>query len=345
MKRILLFYMFILLCFVMACRVDSKFDPVIDKEDISLKWPDYFPAPLYDFSENPITQEGFLLGKKLFYDPILSSDNTISCGSCHQQFVAFAHADHKFSHGVNDKLGVRNSPALFNLIWHRTFFWDGGSQNIELQPIGPITNPIEMHEKLDNVIYKLSQRSDYKSLFKSAFKTDSITSQFMLKAMAQFMGSFISASSKFDKYMQSSSSELLTNDEKVGLELFQKKCASCHQAPLFTDDSFRNNGLDETFADSGRFHITNINSDMGKFKVPSLRNVELTYPYMHDGRYETLEQVLNHYASGIKQSATLDPLLKSGIALSNLEKTQIIAFLKTLTDREFITDIRFKESK
>jgi cytochrome c peroxidase len=157
------------------------------------------------------------------------------------------------------------------------------------------------------------------------------------------MGSFISATSRYDKNLKDPVNNPLSTDEKDGLAIFEQKCASCHAPPLFTDNSYRNNGLDEVFVDSGRFFITNINSDMGKFKVPSLRNVELTYPYMHDGRFETLENVLNHYSTGIKQSATLDLSISNGISLSNTEKSKLIAFLKTLTDREFIKDERFKE--
>lgn len=326
-----------------SCKIDSKVKPVIDDDDITLTWPDYFPAPIYNFEENPRTKEGFILGKKLFYDPILSRDNTISCGSCHQQFVAFAHADHKVSHGIENKLGVRNSPALFNLMWQKEFFWDGGSKHIEVQPIGPITNPVEMDETLEKVIYKLNQREEYRSLFKAAFKTDSITSQLMLKAIVQFMGSFISANSRYDKYLKDPVNNPFTADEKSGLDIFQSKCSGCHTPPLFTDNSYRNNGLDQTFLDSGRFRITNFNSDMGKFKVPSLRNIELTYPYMHDGRFETLEKVLLHYSDSVKQSPTLDASLSNGISLTSTEKSQLISFLKTLTDRDFIKDTRFKE--
>jgi cytochrome c peroxidase len=344
MSKLSIYLVCLILILQASCKVDSKFDPIINEDDITVKWPDYFPAPVYDFSGNPITKEGFLLGKKLFYDPILSVDNTISCGSCHQQFVAFAHADHKLSHGIDNKFGVRNSQALFNVIWNTTFFWDGGSNHIEVQPIGPITNPVEMDETVQNVVYKLSQRADYKSLFKAAFNADSITSQLMLKAIAQFMGAFVSASSKYDKNRIDPVANPFTEDEKLGLTIFESKCASCHVPPLFTDNSFRNNGLDEIFSDSGRYLITNINSDMGKFKVPSLRNIELTYPYMHDGRFETLPQVLNHYSSEIKQSATLDQSLTNRIPLNNTEKQQLIAFLKTLTDREFINDPRFKEA-
>lgn len=326
-----------------SCNVDSKVEPLIKDEDIKLNWPDYFPAPLYNFEDNEISKEGFVLGRKLFYDPILSKDNTISCGSCHQQFVAFAHADHKVSHGVNNRLGPRNSPSLFNLIWQKEFFWDGGAKHIEMQPIGPITNPLEMDETIERVVSKLRERADYRELFKAAFNTDSITSQLMLKAIVQFMGSIISAGSKYDHFLKNPEAYALTSDEKAGLDLFQQKCSTCHKPPLFTDNSYRNNGLDSIFSDSGRYRITKINSDMGKFKVPSLRNVELTYPYMHDGRFETLEAVLNHYHSGIKTSGTLDPQLNTGISLTTKEKVQIIAFLKTLTDRELLNDVRFSE--
>jgi cytochrome c peroxidase len=335
--------LFFLILSYSACKIDSKVKPLVTENDIILTWPAYFPEPIYNFEENPRSKEGFILGKKLFYDPILSRNNTISCGSCHQLFVAFAHADHKISHGVDNLLGVRNSPSLFNLMWQKEFFWDGGSKHIELQPIGPITNPVEMDETLERAVLKLSQNSEYRSLFKAAFKTDSITSQMLLKAIVQFMGSFISASSRYDKNFQDPVKNPFTSDEKAGLAIFEKKCINCHTPPLFSDNNYRNNGLDESFVDSGRYLITNINSDMGKFKVPSLRNVELTYPYMHDGRFETLDEVLTHYASGIKPSATLDASLSNGIALTLAEKGHLIAFLKTLTDRDFINDKRFKE--
>jgi len=343
MQKISIYLFLAALLQICACKVDSKIEPIVTEDDVVLRWPDYFPAPIYNFEGNKRSKEGFLLGKKLFYDPILSSDNTISCGSCHQQFVAFAHADHKLSHGVENKLGVRNSPALFNLMWQKEFFWDGGSKHIELQPIGPITNPLEMNETIEGVVNKLSQNAAYRSLFLAAFNTDSITSQLMLKAIVQFMGSFISANSRYDKFVQDPARNPFTETEKNGLALFEQKCGSCHAPPLFTDNSYRNNGLEEVFIDSGRYRITNINSDMGKFKVPSLRNVALTYPYMHDGRFETLDQVFNHYGSGIKQTGTLDPLLSNGISITSAEKGQIIAFLNTLTDLEFTKDLRFKE--
>ncbi len=319
--------------------------PVVIENEIDLKWPSYFPDPVYNFSGNPRTSEGFYLGKKLFYDPVLSVNNTISCGSCHQQFVAFANADHKVSHGVFDLLGKRNSPALFNLMWQKEFFWDGGSKHIELQPIGPITNPVEMNETLEHVIEKLKKNEVYVNLFRKAFGTDTLSGQMVLKALAQFMGSFISSNSKYDDFLNDSVKSPLTTGEYNGLRLFKQKCSTCHPSPLFTDFSYRNNGLDDNFQDSGRFVITKINNDIGKFKVPPLRNIELTAPYMHDGRFETLEQVLSHYSSGVKQANSLDPQLLNGIYLTPSEKSDIIAFLKSLTDRKFTSDKRFNESK
>ncbi len=336
-------FSFLFLLNILSCKTDSEILPSISKEDIQIKWPDYFPQPEYNFENNSLTKEGFYLGKKLFYDPILSKDSTISCGSCHQSFVAFAHADHKLSHGINNLQGIRNAPGLYNLIWQKSFFWDGGARHIELQPIAPIINPVEMGETIDHVVYKLRRNNAYKSLFNKAFMSDSITSQLLLKALAQFMGALISTNSKYDRYIQNPKMNPFTDDEKDGLALFENKCSSCHPAPLFTDGFFRNNGLDSTFIDSGRYRITNLPSDWGKFKVPSLRNVEVTYPYMHNGRFETLEQVLEHYNNGVLQSVTLDPLLRNGIALNNTEKRKIITFLKTLTDRDFIQDKRFSE--
>lgn len=331
--------------FAQGCRVDDKITPVVINENITLYWPPYFPTPIYNFENNTRTAEGIYLGRKLFYDPILSSDNTISCGSCHQQFVAFANADHKLSHGVNGLLGVRNTPALFNLMWQREFFWDGGAKHIELQPIGPITNPVEMNENFSNLLEKLRKNDAYVNLFKKAFKSDSITTQYMLKALAQFMGSIISCNSKYDTYLTDSLANPLSASEKSGLQIFTQKCATCHNSALFTDNSYKNNGLDENILDSGRYMITKINSDIGKFKVPTLRNIELTYPYMHDGRFETLEQVLEHYNSGIKQSNTLDATLLNGITLTTNNKINIIAFLKTLTDKTLVSNPNFSEVK
>jgi len=301
-----------------------------------------FLDPVYDFSKNPVTKEGFELGKALFNDPLLSRDNTIACSECHNQSYAFTHHGHPLSHGIEGKVGLRNAPPIQNTAWQKEFFWDGGVGDLDLFPIAPIENPVEMDEKLGNVLEKLKKSTRYPNLFKSAFGTDEINTQRFLKALSQFMNSLISDNSKYDKVMRHQG-EVFTLDEKAGYDLFNAKCASCHQGALFTDQSYRNNGLpiNEQLNDKGRFRITENSTDLYKFKVPSLRNVELTAPYMHDGRFFTLDDVLNHYSRGVVQSETLDPILSKGISLSEEEKRKIILFLKTLTDKEFIRNTKF----
>lgn len=329
-----------------GCSVDPEIKPdVFANNDVKEIVPEGWPTPFYNFSNNPLTQDGFSLGRALFYEPMLSSDNTISCGSCHQQFTAFANAGHDFSHGVNGLLGKRNTPALQNLNWNTSFMHDGGINHIEVQPSGPITNPVEMNESLSNVVSKLSNSSKYKELFTKAFGDETVTSQRMFKALAQFMGTMYSYNSKYDKVKQGK--ESFTSTEQNGYSIFVQKCASCHKEPLFSDYELRNNGLsvNPNLKDSGRAHITHNLSDLYKFKTPSLRNIERTSPYMHDGRFYTLEQCLDHYVSGIVNSSTLAPELQSGtIPLTAQEKTDVIAFLKTLTDMQFLTDKRYSEA-
>ena len=323
-----------------SCRKDPEMNDE-PEEEIRLVIPEGFPAPVYNFDHNPLTKNGFELGRKLFYDPLLSKDNSISCGSCHQQFAAFSHLEHAVSHGINGKLGTRNAPGMFNLIWQPNLMWDGGVHSLETQPLSPITNPVEMDETLEGVLTKLRTHPLYPGLFKKAFDTDSITTAHMFKAMAQFMGMLNSSESRFDHFKRQQ--ESFSQQEEEGLQLFRTRCESCHKEPFFTDFSFRNNGLDTVFADSGRAMISFLQEDIGKFKVPSLRNIALTFPYMHDGRFETLEQVIGHYRSGVKMSPSLDSSLFSGIPMTDDEQEKIIAFLKTLTDSDFVSDKRFSK--
>ncbi|MBL0342110.1 MAG: cytochrome-c peroxidase [Bacteroidetes bacterium] len=328
---------------VPACKDDDN-NQTQEPDNIEFVIPPGFPTPVYQFTNNAVTNERFELGRKLFYDPILSRDNSISCGSCHLQAGAFAHIDHKVSHGIDDLEGIRNAPGLFNLAWHDNFMWDGGINHIEVQPIGPIENPVEMDETLSNVILKLRASTQYKTLFKAAYGSDSITSQMMLRSMAQFMAVMVSADSKYDKYIRGEAGGTFDAQELNGLNLFRQNCASCHTEPLFTDLSFRNNGLDSIFTlDQGRATITLDPNDEGKFKVPSLRNIEVTFPYMHNGKIKTLDKVLDHYTSGVLPSTTLDPLLVGGIALTTQEKADIVKFLRTLTDNTFLTNPRYSE--
>lgn len=328
----------------LSCSVDPEIKPIVSANDVKEIVPEGWPNPFYNFSNNPLTPAGFILGRTLFYDPILSSDNTISCGSCHQQFAAFAHSGHSVSHGVNGLLGNRNAPALQNLNWHPNFMHDGGVNHLEVFPPAPITNPVEMNETLPHIVSKIANSNKYAPLFINAYGDRNVTTQRIFKAMAQFMGTMYSYNSKYDNVKQGKAS--FNASEQKGYDLFSQKCATCHREPLFTDFNFRNNGLsiNPLINDSGRAHITQNPADRYKFKTPSLRNIEKSGPYMHDGRFSTLNECLNHYASGIVNSPTLANELQSGsISLSTQEKNDIIAFLYTLTDNSFLTDKRFSD--
>lgn len=340
-KKYFITFIAIILVAMNACEVDPVIKEELPTNDIRFSVPQGWPQPVYDYSTNPLTTEGFVLGRKLFYDTRLSRNNTISCGSCHQQFAAFSHLDHAVSHGIDGLLGTRNAPGLYNLNWHPSFMWDGGVNHLEVQPLAPIDNPVEMDEDINNVVVKLQNDADYRRLFREAFGTETITTPLILKAMAQFQGMLVSANSKYDRYMKGETS--LSSSELNGLNLFQQKCNSCHTAPLFTNFQYMNNGLDSVFADAGRARITLLAADSGTFKVPSLRNVGLTRQYMHDGRFLTLEQVLDHYSSGVVNSSTISAGVVGGIPMTAQEKQDIIAFLKTLSDYSFINDRRFAD--
>ena len=304
-----------------------------------------WPQPTKNiFENNPLTEEGFQLGRKLFYDGKLSKDGNFPCASCHQQFAAFATFDHDFSHGFNNSFTTRNAPATFNLAWMPLLHLDGGINHLEVQPLAPITAPNEMAETLENDLTKLKNDSAYPALFRKAFGSSEINSQKMLKAIAQFMGSMVSSNSKYDKVQRGETT--FKTAEQNGYTFFKAKCDACHKEPLFTDNSFRNNGLAiNTFInDFGRLKITNQRSDSLKFKVPTLRNVELTFPYMHDGRLYALRDVLDHYSSNlITTQPTLDPLLVNRIAMSNIDKNNLISFLRTLNDTTFTKNVRFSQ--
>lgn len=333
------FLLFFVLIWSFSCQDDR------DKSDFGLAYPDYFPAPHYQFGKNTLTREGFELGRALFFDPILSVDSTISCASCHSQGHAFADHNTALSTGIFDKTGNRNSPAMFNLAWHPVFMWDGGINHIEVMPLAPITNEVEMGEDMLKVASKLSRNSSYSKRFQRVFGEKPIESQQIFYALAQYMSMLVSADSKYDRYRQGK--ESLSADEQDGLQIFRNKCASCHTEPLFTDFSLRNNGLEILNDDLGFERITLEEADRYKFKVPSLRNVVLTYPYMHDGRFRTLDQVLDHYSKGMVHHDNLDPLLitnnRPGIPLTDMDKVKLKAFLNTLSDFTFISNPLFSE--
>ena len=303
--------------------------------------PKGFPTPPTNiFTKNKLTKEGFELGKKMFYDGNLSKDGEVSCASCHQQFAAFATYDHDLSHGVNNSFSTRNAPALINLAWMKEWHWDGGINHIEMQPLSPLSAATEMGEKLDTVLLKLKANTAYKTMFKAAFGDANITTERMLKAFAQFTGSLVSADSKYDKVKRGEASFILP--EQKGYEIFKANCNTCHKEPLFTDNSFRNNGITlNRFNDVGRQIISQDKKDSLKFKVPTLRNIGLTLPYMHDGRMISIENVLTHYTTLDTALTNLDPLLTKRINLTDKEKKQLVLFLYTLTDTSFTKNKRY----
>jgi cytochrome c peroxidase len=308
---------------------------------MTLPIPAGWPAPLYDFKKNPLTREGFELGRKLFYDEKLSRDSTISCASCHQQFGAFATYDHPLSHGINNTLTTRNAPALQNLAWQKEYMWDGGITHLDLQPLAPLTAANEMGETIANTLRKLRRDTAYKRLFAKAFGDTIINTQRMTRALSQFLVMLVSSNSKYDRVKAGKDSFSLP--ERLGYAIFGKKCSSCHREPLFTDNSYRNTGmpLDSTLADVGRMRITQDPKDSLKFKVPSLRNVAITHPYGHDGRFFTLLNVFDHYRKNMIVTPVTDSLLQHRLALSNFEIGQLTAFLYTLTDTTFLKDPRY----
>lgn len=300
-----------------------------------------FPPPVYKFEDNPLTKEGFELGRKLFYDGRLSLDNFHPCASCHQQIAAFGTYEHDRSHGVNMTHTLRNAPPLFNLAWQTKYHWDGEFNSLYNEAAQPIHGDHEMGENFTAIVNKIQKDPDYREAFKKVFRTEFISPNDMLKALAQFTGFFTSANSKYDQVKKGAAT--FTVPELHGYQLFQAHCISCHPEPMFTDYSFRNIGLpvDPLLNDYGRFRVTKDPADSLKFKVPSLRNVYITSNYMHDGRFNTLAQVLNHYRTGVQKNTTLDPLLINGITLTNTEANDIGLFLRTLTDSSFIRDPRF----
>lgn len=342
-----IFYFLLSFVFLLSCKKDEEIAPQNDSTIQFLK-PANFPNPVYDLSANPITKEGFELGRALFYDGILSRDGTISCGSCHQQSSAFTQHGHDLSHGIDNKLTKRNSLPIQNLAWYNTFFWDGGVGHLDMFALAPIENENEMDETPANVLNKLRQSSKYPTLFKKAFGTTEITLDRFLKALSQFQLMCISANSKYDKVVRNER-QVFTADEQQGRLIFQQKCATCHSGELFTNQNFINNGLPIRNADDfGRNLISWFEEDKYKFRVPSLRNVEKSTPYMHDGRFRTLEQVLDFYSNAVVDSPTLDNRLRQtngtlGIALNTDEKQKIILFLKTLTDNTYLTDPKLSE--
>lgn len=304
---------------------------------------------------NSISDEGATLGRVLFYDKMLSKNNTISCASCHDQAKNFSD-DKKFSIGFEGELTARNSMSLANAKFYRNgrFFWDERASSLENQVVSPIQDHIEMGLTLTELESKLNENAQYKILFKRAFNDSTVTSQKVSLALSQFVRSMVSYQSKFDEGLAQTNNPRrpfsnFTNSENRGKQLFfspETNCAQCHTTAAFIGDNARNNGLDNILTDLGVGETTNRTNDYGSFKVPSLRNIEVTAPFMHDGRFTTLEQVIEHYNSGVQNNQYLDNRLRQGnrarrLNLSMSDKTALKDFLLTLTDRTFLSDEKF----
>ena len=345
------------ICFVViinSCKPDKVVveDPIDEPYTLEIG---SFPNP--DIAvDNPLTREGVKLGRMLFYEKMLSRNNTQACASCHNQQTAFSDTN-KFSIGIKGLPGGRHAMSVFNMAWNTNgFFWDGRSHLLRDQSLKPIQDGLEMDETLVNVVNKLKASANYPPQFKKAFGTENIDTFLISKALEQFMNSIVSNNSKYDKFLAGTAT--LTAQEERGRFLFFTEynpafpnatgadCQHCHGGANFENDKYMNNGIDNdaSITDIGRQKVTNNPTDKGAFKVPTLRNVELTFPYMHDGRFKTLEEVIDHY-NLVKNSSVLDPSfqqqLPNGLQLSASDKQALVAFLKTLTDTQLTTDTRY----
>ncbi len=349
MKKIFAFLALMLL--FQACEEDLPAkNPTADFNPTPYVWvtPNGFSPPNFP-ADNPMTVEGIALGRRLFYETRLSGDNTMSCSSCHLPELAFSDPN-QFSVGIDGIAGTFNAPAIMNLAWQDFLFWDGRSPSLEIQALLPVTDPIEMHETWPNAISKLELDAKYPLLFEKAFGTSDVTKERIGRAIAQFERRMVSANSKYDRFRKGE--EAFTDLESEGYAIFnneQGDCFHCHGDATtsgifgaFGSIQFSNNGLDSNLRiNSGRERVTGDPMDLAKFKIPSLRNIDLTAPYMHDGRFFTLEQVIEHYNQGGYPSATIDPNMKAagiGRNWSLRQKEALLAFLRTLTDPSFTQD-------
>ncbi|MCS6991992.1 MAG: cytochrome-c peroxidase [Chitinophagales bacterium] len=332
---------------LMACSKDSQsFEPT----PLNLSYPSWveqYVGKPHLPADNPLTVEGFELGRRLFYDTRLSADGSMSCASCHQQQYSFDD-NRAFSIGVDGTVGKRNAMPLINLAWSKSFFWDGRRPSLELQAHDPVVSPSELKNTWPQVVARLQADPEIVERFFRAFGSRSIDSTLIVKAIAQFERTLISFNSRYDRYVYQNDTLALTEQERRGYQIFLNEglCNHCHTEPLFTDQAFRNNGLDAVPADAGRGGVTGNPADFGTFKVPTLRNIALTAPYMHDGRFQTLEEVVQHYSDGIvPHSPNLDVHLQgvgTGVALTAQQQADLVAFLRALTDSTFISNTAFQ---
>jgi cytochrome c peroxidase len=324
---------------------------------LKISYPDYFGNRTFVPEDNPTTKEGVYLGRMLFYEKALSANNQISCASCHQQQHAFTDGE-RFSKGADSTVQPRNTMSLANLLWVRNFFWDGRAAGLEEQAKTPLTALHEMGQSLETSARKLQNKHIYAGYFNAAFCTDSITGEHITKALAQFERTLVSANSPYDAYLRGT--YVPTASEANGIRLFYSNasparnirgasCSHCHGGPKTYTELFHNNGLDSLPADAGREAITGQPFDKGRFRVVTLRNIALTAPYMHDGRFKTLEAVIDHYNEHVVENDLLSPFLQGNsnklngrqLDLNTQEKKDLLAFLHMLTDSTFISDKQF----
>ncbi len=345
-----------LIAAVPSCKKDKPTDTpaVYDPVPLTVEVPSFvkqYAGDMQPATDNALTVEGVALGRRLFYEKMLSNDGSMSCATCHKQENGFDDS-RQFSQGTNGSFGDRNAMPVINLGWNRHFFWDGRRGSLEGQAHDPVVNPIEMANNWPEVVRRLQNSAVYPDLFYKAFGTRTVDSGLVVKAIAQFERTIVSFNSPFDRYYFQGDSAALSGAEKRGLNIFigQGLCKNCHlMNALFTDHEFRNNGLDVDPKDGGLMKFTALTSDRGKFKVPTLRNIALTGPYMHDGRFATLEEVVDFYDSKVRQnSPNIDehmPEFGTGLHLTTQQKSDLVAFLKALTDREFVMNPAFSEPR
>ncbi len=340
--------LFCLLSIIFGCRKSIELQPEQYLTYTSIDIPDNFPSIIHP-EDNPLTEEGILLGRHLFWEKKLSGDNTMSCGSCHMPQYSFSDPN-PTSTGINGINGTRNAMVLQNLAWANEFFWDGRALSLEEQIIMPVLDSIEMDETWSHFFEEIKHDNNYRRMFYDAFFTFEPDSTHAAKAIAQFLRTMVSTNSKYDKVLRNEAN--FTPEENAGFDSFNSlsggDCFHCHGGILATDNSFKNNGLDEFPIDTGRGTITGLVNDQFKFKVPTLRNIEFSAPYMHDGRFQTLDEVINFYSILVQHnSPNIDPLMEfsqsGGVQLDPQERAELKAFLLTFSDSDFINNPDFSD--
>ncbi len=291
-------------------------------------------------ADNALTLDRATLGKRLFYDPQLSRTNEVSCGTCHQQAYAFADP-RVLSIGVEGRVGTRNAPSIVNAAWGKTFFWDGHAASLEEQAGQPIENPVEMDLALSDAVARVAADPSYVQGFQKAYG-EAPSEISLQKALASFVRSLVSGMSPYDRHLRGDDSEF-GPERKRGEALFlseKAECFHCHPSGELTNEGFFNNGTYTAGSDTGRQQVSGRVGDIGKFKVPGLRNIEASAPYMHDGSLATLEDVIAQYEAGGRGDPTTDPLIKP-FSLSSEERADLLEFLRSFSDPTLLEDARF----